>query len=1206
MIDVRSKMANVWLFCLLWTLLEFTALIRCQNTSCQQGYFGTNCSDVCHCYYGDTECSTNGTCESGNCTLGWVKPPTCQIELPSLTTAPSIRNVTDDVIILLWKPWNQTSDIGSPPVVRYSVYFQTSHFNTSWVYYAGIPREKDTSTHILAFSRLDRQGEYRFSVVCVWFDNEANVEMNGIFSPATEWVRFQSPSTDDIIINTNLENMTTVPTLTANESLSNTSTITFYDTTVLEASTAASTNTTPGRPLSLKLVARSFSSLTLTWDHPSPVDHNVTRYKIKTELLESILPANPFSEEIIVNASIVNCTVTDLSHATLYQVSVFAYNILGWGQQQIRQYFTDFYPPPKPPVPQIVEGKITSSNFTVILDSASISTGPLTAYRIIVEAIPSLSLEERRMRSASQILEMDKLVDFSSAQSNGVNVYVTAQILPTQLSRKVEIVIGDGKVYDGFFNAPLESLTSYIVYLAYISTLDGQTKSSVSSPSEIITTTAKIIPTTATPALQINNNDYITIIGVLIGIICILVAAIAVGLVIVFVKRNRGRRQNTEHKMAELGQVAQSATGAMNSHKGKNESNGSGIMSNGHTGNSSLGLSTIQLSGIDKVSQKGKMKETSIKIPTTERMVSTKRNSKKAENEHPIDVNDLYEEYMSLQKGGALTKEFKEIPKATDEPITEALRDEKSFKNRFKNKYIPYDKHRVVLDTLNYDPSTDYINASYVRAPGIKRWYIVTQDPLPSTIDDFWRMVWEQNVDTIVMLSDDARGSIYWSEGGVSNYDDITIRLESIETLAHFAIRRFEISNTGSRDKRNLNHCQFKSWTKQGVPYSHVLFADFIAKVQSLKPDKTKGPMLLHCLDSVGKTGVYIASEALLKQGISHSKIDVPRCVQKIRNYRPHLVKSSKQYSFIYDLLFESLYFGVTTLNTNDIKAGIKGLSQINKATNASYLRDQFESLTTFEKILSPRDDAISPRDAPVFDSYTNLEAYIVLPTGRNDFINALRAAYDNKSSCIISMTSSQGITLPEPDNSRQYGIYVVHTISSENVSDKYTIRNLKIKLVNVPKKKFKQIKMYEFSLWSDHIPELESFLELHKQLSLWMHSYPNEGPLIIYGIDTKRALLMPLLTMLFERIKMETSIDIYRCVKYYNSKYEHVIDSWEEYKFLHKAVAEYSKSWKNEAYNSISPLHDGSRKFSIDASSNRRYSLDDDTSDCPKRYSVA
>lgn len=40
-----------------------------------------------------------------------------------------------------------------------------------------------------------------------------------------------------------------------------------------------------------------------------------------------------------------------------------------------------------------------------------------------------------------------------------------------------------------------------------------------------------------------------------------------------------------------------------------------------------------------------------------------------------------------------------------------------------------------------------------IQGGGSERDFICTQGPLPNTIADFWRMVWEQNVRIVVMVT---------------------------------------------------------------------------------------------------------------------------------------------------------------------------------------------------------------------------------------------------------------------------------------------------------------------------------------------------------------------------------------------------------------------------------------------------------------------
>lgn len=105
-----------------------------------------------------------------------------------------------------------------------------------------------------------------------------------------------------------------------------------------------------------------------------------------------------------------------------------------------------------------------------------------------------------------------------------------------------------------------------------------------------------------------------------------------------------------------------------------------------------------------------------------------------------------------------LMEEFIRLAKTDKKDrFNEANKTVNQSKNRYKNVY-PYDETRVRLSQKPAIEGSDYINANYIDSYAHKDYFIATQAPLESTVGDFWRMIWEQNCETIVMLTKEVEG----------------------------------------------------------------------------------------------------------------------------------------------------------------------------------------------------------------------------------------------------------------------------------------------------------------------------------------------------------------------------------------------------------------------------------------------------------------
>ena len=75
---------------------------------------------------------------------------------------------------------------------------------------------------------------------------------------------------------------------------------------------------------------------------------------------------------------------------------------------------------------------------------------------------------------------------------------------------------------------------------------------------------------------------------------------------------------------------------------------------------------------------------------------------------------------------------------------------------------------------------SDYINANYVVGYKERKKFICAQGPMESTVVDWWRMVWEQRVSLILMLTNTeeynkTKCAKYWPSEGSNVYGEITI-----------------------------------------------------------------------------------------------------------------------------------------------------------------------------------------------------------------------------------------------------------------------------------------------------------------------------------------------------------------------------------------------------------------------------------------------
>ncbi|TKR64361.1 hypothetical protein L596_024909 [Steinernema carpocapsae] len=236
-------------------------------------------------------------------------------------------------------------------------------------------------------------------------------------------------------------------------------------------------------------------------------------------------------------------------------------------------------------------------------------------------------------------------------------------------------------------------------------------------------------------------------------------------------------------------------------------------------------------------------------------------------------------------------------------------------RNRYKD-VVCVDSTRVTL-TLNVPPEPDYIHANWVKMDKVEKTFIAAQGPLDNTISDFWRMIHQEGVTTILMLCKVEEGgkvkcSQYWpvENGTFQTYGCMLVNNKKVEKEDHLDIITLEVLPEGCSNSTITKLIQVGDWPDKGVPKSGM------SVLRLLKLISPGGPCVVHCSAGIGRTGTVIAIETMIQRIFKAQPTNMKDVVMQLRNQRASSIQTEGQYCFAY--LCVLYYISAKTKKYND------------------------------------------------------------------------------------------------------------------------------------------------------------------------------------------------------------------------------------------------------------------------------------------------
>uniref|UniRef100_A0A3P8U6V7 Receptor-type tyrosine-protein phosphatase F n=1 Tax=Amphiprion percula TaxID=161767 RepID=A0A3P8U6V7_AMPPE len=579
--------------------------------------------------------------------------------------------------------------------------------------------------------------------------------------------------------------------------------------------------------------------------------------------------------------------------------------------------------------------------------------------------------------------------------------------------------------------------------------------------------------------------------------------------------------------------------------------------------------------------------------------------------EHPpIAICDLadHTERLKANDGLHFSQEYESIDPGQQFTWEHSNLEVNKPKNRYAN-VIAYDHSRVILTPVDGVPGSDYINANYIDGYRKQNAYIATQGPLPETLSDFWRMVWEQRTCTIVMMTrleekSRVKCDQYWPSRGTETYGMIQVTMLDTVELATYSVRTFALYKNGSSEKREVRQFQFLAWPDHGVPEYPTPTLAFLRRVKACNPPDA-GPMVVHCSAGVGRTGCFIVIDAMLERMKHEKSVDIYGHVTCMRAQRNYMVQTEDQYIFIHEALLEAATCGNTEVPARNLYAHIQKLTQVPPGDTVTAMELEFKKLANSKAHTSRFISANLPCNkfknrlvnimpfestrvclqpirgvegsdyinASFIDGYRQQKAYMAtqgpLAETTEDF---WRMLWEHNSTIVVMLTKLREMGREKchqywpAERSARYQYFVVDPMAEYNMPQ-YILREFKV--TDARDGQSRTIRQFQFTDWPEQgVPKTgEGFIDFIGQVHKTKEQFGQDGPITVHcSAGVGRTGVFITLSIVLERMRYEGVVDLFQTVKTLRTQRPAMVQTEDQYQLCYRAALEYLGSFDHYA----------------------------------------